>query len=391
MHTHGASDVALPLDPAVLTQVVRAALALPDAMVDHWQVRPAGPSHGAATVGVYRVAGTARVGPTVHDWAVILKLIRPAANVHNPAQRAPDHPIYWKREALAYQSGVLAGLPGGIGAPRCFVVEERADETCWLWLEAVAHDTAGPCWSLADYARAAACLGHFNGAYLAGRPLPDVDWLGPPGALRGMLEHYAFAEAVVRDPDTWQQPVLRAAFRRAVAEPLLRLWDDRHTLLDTLERLPVTLCHKDAFRRNMFLAPSGAAGLTLIDWAYVGRGELGLDAADLFGASYHTCDVATTDVAAFDAVVFDNYLAGLRAAGWQGDAHIARYGYAAAAALKYGWVLASLLGKLGDPGRRAEWEEFSGQPIGSFVEQQARLVTYLLGMADEARELLARL
>ena len=382
----------LPLDSTILTQVVRAVLARPDAIVDHWQVQPAGPSNGAATVGVYHVAGTARVGPTVHDWAVILKLIRPAANLHNPAARAPDHPIYWKREALAYQSGVLADLAGGIGAPRCFAVEERADETCWLWLAEV-RDSAGPRWSLADYARAAQALGRFNGAYLVGRPLPEVDWLGPPGALRGMLEHYAVAEAVVRDAATWQQPVLRAAFRRPVAEALLRLWDDRQRLLDALERLPVTLCHKDAFRRNMFWAhpPSEAGGLTLIDWGSMGRGEIGLDAADLFGASYHTWDVATPDVAAFDAVVFDNYLAGVRAAGWQGEAHVVRFGYAAAAALKYGWVLASLLGNLGDPGRQAMWEQVSGQPIGSFVEQQARLVTYLLGMAEEARDLLARL
>ena len=81
---------------------------------------------------------------------------------------------------------MLTDLPGGIAAPRCFAVEERADDSCWLWLEVV-RDAVGPRWSLADYAQAADRLGRFNGAYLAGYPLPDAGWLGPPGALRGTL------------------------------------------------------------------------------------------------------------------------------------------------------------------------------------------------------------
>ena len=78
MHAPDALDVALPLNSAVLSRVVRTALAAPSATIEHWHVQPAGPSSGAATVGVYRIAGTARVGRTVHAWTVILKLIRPA-------------------------------------------------------------------------------------------------------------------------------------------------------------------------------------------------------------------------------------------------------------------------------------------------------------------------
>ena len=51
-------------------------------------------------------------------------------------------------------------------------------------------------------------------------------------------------------------------------------------------------------------APSDALGqqLVLIDWAYVGRGEIGLDIADLFGASYSTFGVEPTDPRTFAAV-----------------------------------------------------------------------------------------
>ncbi len=256
----------LAFDPAVLTRAVCAALGSDTIAIERWQVRPAGASAGAATAGVYRVSGTADDRGALVQWAIMLKVIRPAAAAWNPAARAIDHPIDWKREALAYESGLLADLPGGIVAPRCFAIEERADESCWLWLEEVG-DRYGPRWPLAQYAHAAVALGRFNGAYLAGRPLPAYPWLGPPGAMRGLLQAFAFVQDVVCDPATWQHPLLRAAFPIPIADRLLGLWADRAPLLAALDRLPTTFSHKDAFRRNMFASSDahGQSQLVLID------------------------------------------------------------------------------------------------------------------------------
>jgi Choline/ethanolamine kinase len=388
MDTHEPTSPALPLDLAVLTRAVCAALDRGSAAIERWQVRPLSGSSGAATAGIYRVSGTAADRGTRLDWVLILKIIRPAAAAWNPAAREIDHPIYWKREALAYQSGLIADLPGDIIAPRCFAIEERADESCWLWLEQVG-DSYGPRWPLAQYAHAARTLGRFNGAYLAGRALPAYPWLGPPGALRGTLQAFAFVRDVVRDEATWQHPLLRAAFPIPVADRLLRLWDNCEPLLAALDQLPQTLCHKDAFRRNMFAAAdvNGQQQLVLIDWAYVGRGEIGLDIADLFGASYSTFGVEPTDLPAFDATIFNGYRAGLREAGWRGDPQLARFGFVASAALKYAGLL-FWLGDLADEQRHAAWEAGSSQPIEAFVQHQAGLVAYLLDRADEARELL---
>jgi hypothetical protein len=388
MDMRESASLSVALDPAVLTRVVRMALASDTAEVERWQVRPAGASRGAATAGVYRVSGIAYDHGTPAAWAVMLKVIRPAAAAFNPAVRAMDHPIYWKREVLAYASGLLDDLPGGIAAPRCFAVEERADESCWLWLEEILDDFSAR-WPLLQYAQAARTLGHFNGAYLVGRSIPAYPWLGPPGALRGTLQAFASIQDVVRDPATWQHPLLRAAFPYPVADRLLRLWQGSVTLLDALDRVPTTLCHKDAFRCNMFASQgrNGRPRLVLIDWAYVGRSELGLDAADLFGASYSTFGVEATDLRMFDTVIFDSYLAGLRDAGWQGDPRVVRFAYAASAALKYGGLLL-WLGDLADERRHAAWEELSGHPIDTFVQRQAVLVRYLLDLADEAHDLL---
>jgi hypothetical protein len=180
----------------VLTRAVCAALDRGSAAIERYQVQSLSASSGAATAGVYRVSGTANDRDIRRDWALVLKIIRPAAAAWNPAAREIDHPIYWKREALAYQSGMLDDLPGGIAAPRCLAIEERADESCWLWLEQV-EDSYGSRWPLAQYAQAARALGRFNGAYLAGRALPAYPWLGPPGALRGTLQAFALVRDVV--------------------------------------------------------------------------------------------------------------------------------------------------------------------------------------------------
>jgi hypothetical protein len=378
----------LPVDSAILTRVVRAALGSERAVVERWQAQPAGASRGSATTGVFRLSGAAFERGALLEWAVMLKVIRPGAAAFNPAAREVDHPLYWKREALAYQSGLLDNLPGGITAPRCYAVEERDDESCWLWLEEV-QDRDAVRWPLAQYRRAASALGRFNGAYLAGRPIPSYLWLGAPGALRGALHAFAYVYDVVRDETTWQHPLLRSAFPASIADRLLNLWEGCAPLLDALDRLPKTLCHKDAFRRNMFALPdaAGQPRLALIDWAYVGLGEIGLDVADLFGASYSTFGVEPTDLWSLDAAIFESYLAGLCEAGWRGDSRLARFGFAASASLKYAGLLL-WLSDLADARRSAAWEALSGQPIDRFVQHQAALVYYLLSLLDEAHELL---
>jgi hypothetical protein len=94
-----------------------------------------------------------------------------------------------------------------------------------------------------------------------------------------------------------------------------------------------------------------------------------------------------TDLQAFDATIFDSYVTGLREVGWRGDPEVARFGFAASASLKYAGLLL-WLGDLADERSWAKWEARSGQPIDTFVQHQAGLVTYLLDLADEAHDLL---
>jgi hypothetical protein len=377
------------IDRATIASVVRAALGVAAELAD-WRVEPINPGVGSATGAMYRVTGSALFDRRTVGWSSILKVLHLTASNTNPASRDVDHPLYWEREALAYQSGLLEDLAGGLTAPRCLAVTRRPGDTLWLWL-AEACDRYGPRWPLDQYASAARCLGRFNGAYLAGRRMPAHPWLCGPATLRGMLDHFSSFEELIRDPQAWHLPLVQRALPASSADRLLRLWADRAPLLDALERLPQTLCHKDAWRRNMF-APAGVGdpdALVMIDWAYVGRGELGMDAGDLFAASYSLFGVEPCAPHELDRVVFENYLDGLRAAGWAGDRRVARFGYAAYSALKYGCpALAFWLRDAGDPRSHARWERLSGRSMAEFVDNQGRLVACLLDLADEARGLL---
>ena len=385
--TTSADPVILSIDRATIAGVVRAALGTAAELID-WRGEAIKPGWGSATGAMYRVTGDALVNRQATPWSSILKVLSLTASSFNPASDDVDHPLYWEREALAYQSGLLEDLPGGLTAPRCLAVTRRPGDVLWLWLEE-ARERYGPCWPLDQYASAARCLGRFNGAYLAGRPMPAYPWLCGPASLRGMLEHFGGTQEVLYDPRTWEQPLIRRVLPPWAADGLRRLWADRAPLLDALERLPLTLCHKDAWRRNMFapVGTNGADALVMIDWAYVGRGEIGLDAGDLFAASYSLFGVEPCEPRELDRVVFEQYLDGLRAAGWDGDRRTARFGYAAYAALKYG-CLTFWLRNASDSSGPASGERLGGRSMIEYIENQGRLAAYLLDLADEARGLL---
>ncbi|HMC79867.1 MAG TPA: hypothetical protein VKO35_04885, partial [Acidimicrobiia bacterium] len=75
----------------------------------------------SATAGIWRF--------TDDSWSVILKVLRHQAGGSPRWQSGEDedHWYYWRREALAYSSGLLAHLARPLRAPRCYGVFDRPD------------------------------------------------------------------------------------------------------------------------------------------------------------------------------------------------------------------------------------------------------------------------
>ena len=133
--------------------------------------------------GICRVRGSAHDGARDRPFSLILKIIHlraaDATSLFNGSDD-PAHWNYWKREALAYQSGILDPASGevgdGLATPRCWGVVERSPTEVWLWLEGIDGVLASE-WPLQRYRRAAYHLGRLQGRYLTGHPLPDPAWL----------------------------------------------------------------------------------------------------------------------------------------------------------------------------------------------------------------------
>ena len=375
------------IDSAVLTEPVRRALDSRTAEIQHWECHSIRYINTEdSNLGLYRFTGTARDGNDDHTWSMILKAVDAPVNDSDPA--------YWnyhRREIFAYETELLTALPGGLAAPRCFGIHKYSSGVCWLWLEDI-PDSAGVRWSLTEYAQVARHLGQFNDAYLIDHPLPGFPWLSQHW-MRGWSGHYESSRRealeLLQNKQFWEHPVLRYAFSDSVTDNVLRLSQRHELLLNTLDRLPRTFCHLDAYRPNLFLRQDarGSTQTVAVDWAFTGIAGLGEEIANLFAASLIWLEYDAEDAKGLDEAVFSGYLIGLEEAGWGGDPRVARLGYTAACALRWGIVGLWWLRSLGDPAKEAELETHWNRSLPELASQWGKTVTYIHGLTEESYQL----
>ena len=331
----GSDRLTQPIDDATLASMVQRALDRNTVEVTNWDVQQihGGWGHGSAGgSGIHRVSGQGRDGAELVEWSLILKVLHPPAD-----QGQPTDFTYWRREADAYQSGLLDDLPGGLAAPRCFGVVDQPDGECRIWMEDVTDDI-GPQWPLEHYGVVARHLGQFNGAYLTGQqPVPSYPWLRHKSWLRANVARRA--PDLTQVYDALDNPLVRRAYPPDVLDSLSRRWakgvQHQDQFLCKLDRLPQTLCHSDAFRLNLFArrAPDGLEQTVAIDWAVVGIGWIGREIDMLTSSTLLFREVDYSDAKELDRIVFKGYLDGLRDAGWRGDPRQVRFGQVAHSAM----------------------------------------------------------
>ena len=91
------------IDAVMLTPLVRRCLERGKAELIDWEY--AALQGGSFNSEIYRFSGNARERGEVLHWSMILKIIRSPDGKNEPAALK-----YWKREALAYQSGLLRNV-----------------------------------------------------------------------------------------------------------------------------------------------------------------------------------------------------------------------------------------------------------------------------------------
>jgi hypothetical protein len=288
----------------------------------------------AATGGIWRVRGTA--------GSAILKIARmPAATDPSrafPTSEQQDHWNYWRREALAYQTGLAAAAyaAAAIAVPALLDANTRADGGVELWLADVGG-TAGWDWPVPRLARFAYELGAAQARW-AGR-VPDLPWLS-----RGWLAQY-LAEGPprvtrVEDAD-WDHPNV-AVWPAGVRRRLRRLQADHARLVAVAAAAERTLCHLDVWPANL-IDEDGTS--VLLDWSFTGDGAVGEDIANLI---IDSCTDGLMDAALLPEIAdsaTDGYLLGLRDGGWAGSPDAVRTAIAASGAAKYSWFAPMVAGR----------------------------------------------
>jgi Phosphotransferase enzyme family len=289
----------------------------------------------SVTGGVYRVRGD--------GFSLVIKIVCNGSDADPDglwvSGTEPAHRNYWKREWLAYGTGLLDALPGELRAPRTLLTTEVSEDECWIWLEDV-KGLGGAQWQLDDYDSVAFDLATTQAAYPSGRSvLPDQPWLSRQW-LRGWVDTVGHRIAQLDAEAAWSHESL--APLADLRDRIGRLWKAREELLAIVESAPQTVVHCDFWPTNLIAADDGTT--VAIDWSQVGIGALGQDLDQLTLDPVWMQVLPDASLEDLDRHVLPGYLSGLRSSGFDVSEADLRRWYSAAAGVRYA-PLAALSGE----------------------------------------------
>jgi hypothetical protein len=320
---------------------------------------------------VYRIDWVIESGGAITEGTLVLKVLA-----------RPD-PHVEPREADLYASGVLDHLPIGLRAPCWHGIVELGLDHIGVWLD-VQQDDPDVAWDIERFGIAARHLGR-----LAGTLQPALLEQAGKRPVRGFWSNAAYIEETLRAfSDETGNSLVRRAWPEPAKRALLRLWERRGPVLERADRLPVTLCHGDAQRRNLFAqreASGVASGVATvaIDWANFGTAAIGMDIATLVHYAVAYFDVAADDITVLEEAVIDGYVHGLRDQGVDIDRTTVGFGYAAQLVFGLGLLETGPVLRLAtNPELHRAAEAFYGQPVRAILERRAALAEHLISLGE---------
>ncbi len=314
----------------------------------------------SATVAVYRARGS-----VPRPWSAVCKVLAGDRRGHPnwPASDDMAHWYWWRREEMAYTTGLLGQLAGGLRAPRFLNAFGRPGGRVALWIEDVTAPRAST-WSVGRYGESARHLGRAQLEMTS--VLADDGWL-----VRDFLPGYLARHDGIVAGSTADWEVLVAA--RA-------LLSDRARLLAVVDEFPSTLCHHDFHALNLFGDEGGPS--IAIDWAFVGIGPLPVDAGPFAADAVLDYGAPVASLPGLHEAVETGFVAGLRDGGWAGDDVRLRLAMRVAAGLKFAWVAAAAADP--SPETLTRWEAHYGRDGAEVRDDRRWVAEWLVGMAADA-------
>ena len=327
----------------------------------------------SVTGGVYRVRA--------EDSSCVIKVVRHGEDTTPDglwlAGAAVSHRNYWKREWLAFDSGLLDALPGKLRAPRTLLTTEYDDSTCWIWMEDVGGRT-GSALGLQDLDAIAYALGTTQGAYASGQvKLPDYPWLSRHW-LRGWVDTCSTFITQLHDESRWTDPRLEPLL--PLRERVEALWSRRTELLAIADEPPLAITHWDFWPANLYISDDGDA--LAIDWSQIGVSGITHDLDQMTLDTVWMLVRPDESLEALEEGVLAAYIAGLHEGGYAAHrADILRW-YAAAAALRYSWLGGAQPGVADDAERVQFQESRFGRNFSGIIATKARVVEHAVGLGE---------
>jgi hypothetical protein len=329
----------------------------------------------SVTGGVFRVRG--------EGFSLVIKIVKHGIDGDPDglwvAGAEPSHRNYWKREWLAYGSGLLDALPGELRAPRTLLCTEPAVDEAWIWMEDV-EGLPGAAWQIDDYDSVGFDLATTQAAFASGRSvLPDQLWLSRKW-LRGWVDVLSQQIGAIDDESLWQADWQGAA---AALRPRLRtLWAAREDLLGIVESAPQTLVHCDFWPTNLIAADDGTT--VALDWSQVGIGAVAQDLDQLILDPVWMQVLPDASLEDLEAHVVPGYLSGLRSSGFAVEETDLRRWYAAAASIHYAPLLALQALAANDAVGMAASERRWGVPYTAIAGNRTRVIERAIELGEWA-------
>ena len=388
-----------------LTPIVRKLLKDEEATLINWSFKrlPGGDAN-PITAGIYRFSGQAIIKTDEIPWSLILKVVQWVDFTGTPLEKnyinKPADWNYWKREALAYKSGVLDQVQGSLVPVKAIEIIEPTESSVWIWQMEVQEPHRSD-WKLARHILAAQHFGEFAGAHVGFIPNPQQD----PWFCRSFIRQWTQDGAelgltdLTHDVVFWDNPDVKLALPLVTAKRLESLLKDADHLCDVLEKQPQTLSHQDPHWTNLFAThdTNGNEITTVIDWSYLGLAAVGEDLGTQIAGNISYCHINPLEAKKYHEAALHAYLTGLQKSVWHGDERSVRFACNATAALQYAtFELLMLKWALEDKAKgRSSWIEELAQKQN--MERNEALmnwgkgITFLFDLADEARVLAAQL
>lgn len=252
---------------------------------------------GGDVGAVYKITGKAAKVDGTMPYTLVLK-------VQKKWER-PGDPECWRREFDIYQSGLMESMPPSLKMPRAYLLEESENQT-QIWMEYVdgANGTA-QLTGLDELIRVAQRLGQFQAEFHRAGKL-DVACLRPfPAVESSFARWYGYVEDVLGAPIEGFPEELRALLLNYAARA--------EDVMASLKKLPVTLCHGDAWVNNIFLKNDD---VYLIDWDCAGYGYMGEDLIDLLvDETFVDGELSANELPRYRHALFEAYCVGARKGG----------------------------------------------------------------------------